>query len=170
MRGVEHPDIDRSPVIVPEPFDLRVSLTSIVHWADSTALRNRVMRASEFPVDDLPMFLVVNQLTYNGAMRPSEIAAALGMSRTNVSKVVKRLEEAELAVRVADEDDERSVRVALTESGRAQGRRILAVGDTNFARAVEDWSAEDLDDLKRMMARLARSIVLETAYARSRRD
>ncbi|SIT86019.1 MarR family winged helix-turn-helix transcriptional regulator [Microbacterium sp. RU33B] len=166
----EHIEVDTSPVIEPEPFDLRVSLTSIVHWADSTALRNRVMRASGFPQDDLPMFLIVNQLTYNGAMRPSELASALGMSRTNVSKVVKRLEDAGLAVRVADADDERSVRVALTESGRAQGRRILDVVDVDFARALDGWSDDDLDELKRMLARLARSIVLETAHARSRRE
>lgn len=104
-----------------EPDDLRLSLTSIVHWADSTPVRREVMEAVAFPHEDMGMFLVVNQLTYTGAMRPAELVQVLGGTPTNMSKIVGRLVEAGLVVRVAAPDDDRGVLVALTEGGREIG-------------------------------------------------
>ena len=147
---------DLTPVIAPEPFDLRVSLTTIVHWADSTPLRRHVMAAVAFPYDDMGMFLVVNQLTYNGAMRPAELVQVLGATPTNMSKIVRRLVEAGLAVRVAAPDDDRGVLVALTDAGREIGERIVGRAADSFATTLADWSREDVETLKRMLARLAR--------------
>lgn len=147
---------DLSPVIRPEPFDLRTSLTSIVHWADSTPVRRRVMALVDFPYDDMGMFLVVNQLSYNGAMRPTELAQVLGATATNMSKVIGRLVDAGLAVRVAAPDDDRGVLVALTAAGREIGERIVARATETFAVALADWSPDEVDTLKRMLSRLAR--------------
>jgi DNA-binding MarR family transcriptional regulator len=143
-------------VIPPDPLDLRLSLASIVHWADSTGVRRDVMARVAFPVDDMGMFLVVNQLSYNGAMRPVELSLALGMSATNMSKIVGRLVAAGLALRVAAPDDDRGVLVALTDEGRRIGERIMSTAETNMRAVLADWSPEDIDDLRRMMARLAR--------------
>ena len=147
---------DLSPVIGDDPLDLRLSLASIVHWADSTGVRRDVMTKVAFPIDDMGMFLVVNQLSYNGAMRPVELSLALGMTPTNMSKIVGRLVQAGLTVRVAAPDDDRGVLVALTDEGRRIGERIMATAETNMAALLADWSPSELDDLRRMMARLAR--------------
>lgn len=146
---------DLSPVLQAEPFDLRVSITSIVHWADSTPVRRQVMESVGFPHDDMGMFLVVNQLTYNGAMRPAELVQVLGATPTNMSKIVGRLAEAGLVVRVAAPDDDRGVLVALTTAGREIGERIAARGAETFAHTLADWPPEDVETLKRMLARLA---------------
>ena len=146
---------DLRPVIVPEPDDLRISITSIVHWADSTPLRREVMAAVDFPYDDLGMFLVVNQLTYNGAMRPSTLVQVLGGTATNMSKIVGRLVDADLAVRVAAPDDDRGVLVALTGSGREIGERIVARATQSIAAALADWPPEDVATLTRLLARFA---------------
>ncbi|MFD0658240.1 MarR family winged helix-turn-helix transcriptional regulator [Thermocatellispora tengchongensis] len=111
---LDRQDVDLSPVIEPDPLDPRVSLTSIIHWADSHSVRLAVMKAVDFPVNDLPMFLVVNQLSYRGALRPSELAQTLGTGRANLSKIANRLVEAGLIVRVPEPSDERSVLLALT--------------------------------------------------------
>lgn len=148
--------VDLSPVLDPEPFDLRVSITSIVHWADSTPVRRHAMETIGFPHDDMGMFLVVNQLTYNGAMRPAELVQVLGATPTNMSKIVGRLVEAELVVRVAAPDDDRGVLVALTDAGREIGERIAARGAENFSRTLADWPREDVETLKRLLTQLAR--------------
>jgi DNA-binding MarR family transcriptional regulator len=147
---------DLSPVIGDDPLDLRLSLASIVHWADSTGVRRDVMTKVAFPIDDMGMFLVVNQLSYNGAMRPVELSLALGQTPTNMSKIVGRLVQAGLTVRVAAPDDDRGVLVALTDEGRRIGERIMATAESNMETLLADWSPAELDDLRRMMARLAR--------------
>jgi DNA-binding HxlR family transcriptional regulator len=123
---------DLSPVIGDDPLDLRLSLASVVHWADSTGVRRDVMTKVAFPVDDMGMFLVVNQLSYNGAMRPVELSLALGQTPTNMSKIVGRLVQAGLTVRVAAPDDDRGVLVALTDEGRRIGERIMATAESNM--------------------------------------
>lgn len=153
---------DLRPVIDPQPFDLLTSLTTIVHWADSTPVRRDAMAAVEFPYDDMGMFLVVNQLSYNGAMRPAELVQVLGATATNMSKIVGRLVEAGLVVRVAAPDDDRGVLVALTESGRTIGERIIARAATAVGDALSGWSAEEVTLLSRMLARFAQ----ETTAAR----
>ena len=157
-RGDVDPDAsaDLSPVIGADPLDLRLSLASIVHWADSTGVRRDVMARVAFPVDDMGMFLVVNQLSYNGAMRPVDLSLALGMTPTNMSKIVGRLVQAGLTVRVAAPDDDRGVLVALTDEGRRIGERIMATAETNMRALLSDWSPAEIEDLRRMMARLAR--------------
>ena len=157
-RGDVHTDgsADLSPVAGDDPLDLRLSLASIIHWADSTAVRRDVMAKVSFPADDMGMFLVVNQLSYNGAMRPVELSAALGMTATNMSKIVGRLVHAGLVVRVAAPDDDRGVLVALTAEGRAIGERIMATAEENLRTALADWSPDEVGQLRRMMARLAR--------------
>ena len=157
-RGDVDPDAsaDLSPVIGADPLDLRLSLASIVHWADSTGVRREVMARVAFPIDDMGMFLVVNQLSYNGAMRPVDLSLALGMTPTNMSKIVGRLVQAGLTVRVAAPDDDRGVLVALTDEGRRIGQRIMATAETNMRALLSDWSPAEIEELRRMMARLAR--------------
>jgi DNA-binding MarR family transcriptional regulator len=157
--------IDTSPVLPPDPLDLRVSLSSLVHWADSYEHRRTVMAAVEFPVDDMAMFLVVNQLGYRGALRPSELATILGTGRPNMSKIANRLCESGLTARVPDPDDDRSVLLALTPAGRKVGERIMDYARTTTDGALELWSADDVEALKRFLARL----VSDTTAARSRR-
>ncbi len=148
-------------LIPPDPLDLRNSLTAIVHWADSKPVRLRVMREVAFPVDDIPMFLVVNQLVYRGALRPSDLASTLGMQRAHVSKVAAKLEDAGLTVRVRSRDDQRSVLIALTDAGRAVGERIAAAAERANAAALAGWTPEEVLELRRALARLARHAVAE---------
>lgn len=69
------------------------AMQAFVTWANSTTLRELLMIQSEFPLaGDLPAFLLVNQLAYRGAARPTDMADAIGTGRSNVSKIVRRLE------------------------------------------------------------------------------
>jgi DNA-binding MarR family transcriptional regulator len=148
-------------VIEIDPLDLRISVSSIVHWADSHEVRRRVMASVGFPIDDMAMFLVVNQLSYRGAMKPSALASALGTGRANVTKITNRLVSAGLVARVPAVDDDRSVLVALTPAGREIGERIMAHAAGTFENALTGWDAADVAILQRMLARLASETVPE---------
>jgi DNA-binding MarR family transcriptional regulator len=152
---------DLSPVIDPDALDLRVSLASIVHWADSDEVRRRLMDAIDFPVDDMAMFLIVNQLAYRGAMRPSDLALILGTGRANLTKIAHRLHQHGLVVRVPAPGDDRGVLIALTPAGREFGERIMETNRRSLASVFAAWSDDDLTTLKQMLARLARDAVWE---------
>jgi DNA-binding MarR family transcriptional regulator len=153
------PDI--SPVLSQDPYDLRLSIASIIHWADSRDLRLQVMDKIAFPVGDVFMFLVVNQLAYRGALRPTDLASTLGTGRANVSKIVGRLETIGLVSRVPSPADERSVLVALTAAGRAYGERIMRVAQDNLLEVIAGWDDQDVETLRRLVARFARQAIAE---------
>jgi len=164
MTASTDPTTDISPVFDLDPLDLRLTITSIIHWADSREVREETMRRIRFPVDDIPMFLVVNQLTYRGALRPTDLASTLGTGKANMSKIVRRLEDAGLVMRVASETDERSILVALTAAGREIGQRIVQAADDHYQAVIAGWSAQDVAELQRLLGRFARQAVLEMAY------
>ena len=155
LPGTE-PGADLAPILAADPLDLRISLASIVHWADSHEVRVQLMRDVAFPVDDLPMFLVVNQLAHRGAMRPTDLALVLGTGKANLSKIAHRLCAAGLVRRVRSEQDERSVLLALTPAGRQIGVRIMTQLQDSLDALLAAWSPADAADLRRLLARLAR--------------
>lgn len=158
-RGGTAGQIDLSPVLEPNPLDLRVSLAAIVHWADSHELRVQLMNDVAFPVDDLQMFLTVNQLSYRGAMRPTDLALAIGTGKANLSKIANRLVDAGLVVRVPASGDERSVLLALTPAGREIGERILHRVRQTTDAALATWSPAEVETLSRLLAKLAQSSI-----------
>ncbi|WP_458117253.1 MarR family winged helix-turn-helix transcriptional regulator [Arthrobacter sp. D2-10] len=147
---------DYTPAGGLDPLNLVVSISSIIHHADSLAVRRRVMSAVRFPAEDVPMFLVVNQLSYHGAMRPSDVADMLNTSRANLTKITHRLVGLGLVVRHPDPHDARSALLALTTEGREIGERIIAHNQRFLDELLADWSEEEVATLKRMLARLAR--------------
>lgn len=148
-----------APVLGAAGPDLSSALQAIVTWATSSAFRERLLRASDFPIPgDLPAFLLVNQLTYRGVARPTDLADAIQTGRSNVSKIVRRLEDAGLVERAPDPRDDRAVIVLLTEEGRAVSRRIVSTALAEFGGALDDWSQADIAELERLLVRLARSL------------
>lgn len=139
--------------------DLVTAFQAIVTWATSTAFRESVMEESRFPLaGDLPAFLLVNQLIYRGAARPTDLADAIQTGRSNVSKIVARLEQAGLVMRGRDPRDDRGVVVVLTGEGREAAGRIVELGLADPRSAIAQWSAKDLATLERLLVRLATEI------------
>ncbi|WP_213815129.1 MarR family transcriptional regulator [Glaciihabitans sp. dw_435] len=150
--------VDLTPVIERDLLDIRVSLSTLVHWADSQEVRREVMAAIDFPVDELSMFLVVNQLTLRGAMRPRDLATVLGTGQANMTKIAHRLQDHNLIVRVPSPSDDRGILLALTAEGRAMGERIVAFSSSKLEATLAHWSAKDRDALNLTLARLARDM------------
>ena len=152
------------------PVDsLPAALASFAVWANSTANRRELMAASGFPLDDdLAAFLLLNQLVYRGAARPTDLADTVEVSTSHISKVVARLEDAGLVRRAPDPHDNRAVVVGLTDEGRRIGERIVAGIDAYFAQLFHDWSRRDQEELSRLVVKLAHSVDNLSARALSR--
>lgn len=157
-------DVDLSPVLSPaSTADVSVlqsaPLTAVIEWSNSTRLRVRLMEQIDFPLPgDITAFLIVNQLTYRGATRPSLLAELLESGASNISKCVRRLEEVDLVRRVSDPVDDRAVLVALSDAGRALGTKILEVQAGNFRTALSGWTETELAVLQTVMTKLAGSL------------
>lgn len=91
-------------------------------------------------------------------VRPSEIADALDVHQSSITRQVRALGEAGLVEQTADPHDRRSCFVTLTEAGRQEIVRLNRVGVGRFARFVADWEATEVQTLSRLLLKLESSI------------
>ena len=149
---------DLAPLVGADRPTFQSALQALVAWGTSRNFRQQVMADSAFPMpDDLPAFLVVNQLVYRGAATPTDLADAIDTGRPNVSKIVTRLEEAGLVFRATDPRDNRGVVIGLTRQGRAVGRRIVAAVSRD-EHNLAGWTPEEFAALERLVIKLAATI------------
>ena len=78
----------------------------------------------------------------HGGMRISELAAALGLNESSVSRLADRLEQAGLTERCVCEDDRRGVYAFITEAGRIRHLAAVPTYRAQLAAAL-DLAAAD---------------------------
>ncbi|MFB7251137.1 MarR family winged helix-turn-helix transcriptional regulator [Microbacterium sp. NPDC056234] len=98
------------------------------------------------------------------ALRPTDLAERLETGRPNATKIVERLQDEGLALRLADPDDAHGVIVALSDAGREVAQRLLHTHEAWIARLSTEWAPEDVPALVRLLSQLI------TAYEGSRGD
>ena len=110
---------------------------------DMLALYHLIRRASH-PVHRAEMtpeqYWLLRLLRRKGALSISELAEKLGVTSSSITTACKRLEKAGLVMRERQSDDERMVRVTLTEQGIAR---------------VEAWQEQRRELLAHLLAPLA---------------
>jgi DNA-binding MarR family transcriptional regulator len=89
--------------------------------------------------------------------RPSEIATALGVHRSAVTHHLQALERAGQVMLTVDPADRRSCFVALTETGRRETERLTQVGIRRFTSFVQEWDAEEVRTLTRLLVKFDES-------------
>jgi DNA-binding MarR family transcriptional regulator len=88
-------------------------------------------------------------------LRPSDVADALDVNPSTVTRYVRALED-EGHVRVTgDPADRRSCLISVTTEGRAELTRFAEAGVDVFATVVHDWNAEDIRQFTRLINQLA---------------
>lgn len=148
------PAEDLRPLVGAHGPDLAIAMFAISTWGTSTGFREKLLAEAEFPLrGDLAAFLLVNQLIYRVGL-----ADALDTGRSNISKVVARLERRGLVMRVADPTDKRALVVALTREGRTVAQRIVDAVQAQQTPPSSDWSPEDGAELERLIVKLARAM------------
>jgi DNA-binding MarR family transcriptional regulator len=106
---------------------------------------------------------VLAMLARRGPMRLSELATEEGLNPTMVSRIVAKLENADLARRTPDEVDRRVVHVAATEKGRSLHHVIRRQRTNALKLALEQMSPSDqrtLADAMPVLELLVKSLKL----------
>lgn len=156
LRDVPNPT---APVLRGSGNDLSTALQALITSMNSTGVRENILSQSRFPLaGDMQAFLLVNQLIYRGTARPTDMADAIGTGRSNISKIVRRLEQAGLVGRMPDPDDGRHSVIGLTPAGREVGQRIVDVSSSGYEVIFEDWSQADFAQLEALVVRLVADI------------
>ena len=103
-------------------------------------------------------FAVLAMLRHGAASRPSELASAVRLDLSTVSRHVQTLEAEGYLVKVRDRRDGRSCRLKATAAGRAAIDRATARRVELFRRATAHWAPQDLRTLVELLTRLAEDL------------
>lgn len=88
----------------------------------------------------------------------SDLAKALSLPPSTLSRIVSHLEEQGFARRLPDADDGRVVRVGLTENGREIYEAMLSHGVRNAQRVLECLTAEEQMILLTLLGKVAANL------------
>jgi DNA-binding MarR family transcriptional regulator len=136
---------------------LHDALVSIVSVMNSPHRDEEMIRQAGIRLDRalFPLLIGVAKL---GPIGVGDLADRVGRDYTTVSRQVAKLDSLGLVERAASEKDAR-VRVAsITSKGRAMTDAIDRARDAKARALFASWSAEDFDNLVRLMQRLASGI------------
>lgn len=125
--------------------------------AYSTFSREVAARVAEYGLTT-PQFGVLEALHHLGPLSLGELADKLLVTGGNVTYVMDRLEDQGLVVRERSDDDRRVVKAKLTAEGRGLISEVFP-GHAAFVRdAVSHLSAEEQDDLRKLLKRLGKGM------------
>lgn len=107
-------------------------------------------------------WVVLRELFDREHARPSDVAAALGMTRGAISKLVDRLTAKGLAEKTVSEEDRRYQSVTLTRAGRALAPQLASLADRNDEKIFSVLSEAERRTLLRLMKKLTKAHGLRT--------
>lgn len=107
-----------------------------------------------------PLLVLVER---KGPIGVVDLAGRVGRDYTTVSRQVARLEELGLVERRAGSPDKRVREAIITPRGRSATDALDAARETMALGLFHDWSREDLDELARLMGKLAEGMANKPA-------
>lgn len=114
---------------------------------------------------DASTLAILQMLSSDGQTRPTDLAKALGVHQSSVTRTVRSLEEAGQVELTMDPHDRRSCLVELSEHGWAEVQRLTSVGIDRFTTFVADWSAGEVRELARLANKFIASAEAATRRA-----
>ena len=103
---------------------------------------------------DLTAYPLVSMLCWRGAMRPSDLAAALYLDKSTVSRQIDAAARLGLVERSPHPDDARAVTVRLTPDGQKRLEALRAARLERWRAALAEWPAGDIAELTRLLGQL----------------
>ena len=107
-----------------------------------------------------PLLVLVER---KGPIGVVDLAGRVGRDYTTVSRQVARLEELGLVERRAGSADKRVREAIITSRGKSATDALDAARETMALGLFHDWSRDDLDELVRLMGKLAEGMAKEPA-------
>ena len=100
-------------------------------------------------------WVVMRALFDEDGIKPSELAARIGLTRGAISKLLDRLVEKKLAASRADREDGRAQVVSLSASGRKLVPKLAALADQNDAELFGHLDAQQRTTLLAILKGIA---------------
>lgn len=99
-------------------------------------------------------FYAISILFRKDSLPMSELAAEMKISKQQLTPIIGRLIDDNLAVRKTDENDRRIVRIEIAELGRSIFKALSAQIKGNFTEKLSEIPDKELDELKQMVIRM----------------
>jgi len=91
-------------------------------------------------------------------MRPTELAAFVGIKPSSLTKQIQELEAKGLVVRTADEEDGRAAIIGLTQFGQDALAAAAEIKQSILSQVIKGWSAEQALEAAKLMDQLAAGV------------
>jgi DNA-binding MarR family transcriptional regulator len=134
-----------------EVAELEAAISDTWSWARRTA---RAGAQTLDPRLDVTAYPLVSMIGWRGAMRPSELAAALHLDKSTVSRQIAAAVRLELVERVPDPDDARAVTIRLTPAAHVRMEALKADRAERWRTALAEWAPGDIAALTRLLRQL----------------
>lgn len=102
--------------------------------------------------------MLLSRLWREDGLNQSELVKSLGVEPATVSKVLSRMEGADLVVRRRDSEDARSSRVHLTERGRSLREPTSRAWEEVEDRMLDGFDSEERVLLRRLLSRIRENL------------
>lgn len=162
-----HPRREAGPADKPPAAEVRLPL-----WSRPGFLLRRLNQihyalfleeCSQYAITPV-QYGLLTALSVRGRLDQSSLAAELGLDRTNIADVLRRLERRGLVKRTPDPDDKRVRLATLTQRGRDLTAKMFAAMQRSQDRLLSPLTQPERD---RFMATLVRLIEVNNAYGRA---
>ena len=99
---------------------------------------------------------VVMRELYDGALRPTDLADRMSMTRGAITKLADRLIDKTLIIRTAAKDDQRAQTLSLTAAGRALTPQLATLADQNDEEFFGHLGPSQREAIKAAMKEIVR--------------
>lgn len=138
---------------------------SLLFWVNRLASAMRESFNDDLKSHDLtwPQWMCLNVLSHSDVGTPAQLADALGVDRSAVTRLLDRLAAKGMVEREHDDGDRRSVRIALTAMGYQLCKVLDELAETHQRRYIEQLPATEVRVFKSNIQKLLRESGIETS-------
>lgn len=137
--------------------DLHRSLISIVSVMNRPRNDERLIAEAGVHLDQA-LFRLLVVIERVGPIGVVDLAGRLGRDYTTISRQVSKLERMELVIRHENSQDRRMREAVVSEKGKAITDQIDQARERLARGIFQDWAAEDITDLVRLMRQFAKAL------------
>jgi len=109
------------------------------HHMISRFMKNK-LKEYEIPLSK-EQIIVLSKLHKKDGQTQNELAECIHRDKTSLTRILNKLEQKELAIRVRDKEDKRVNKIYITQSGQTMFKRVIPILQS-VSTMIESWLSE----------------------------